>query len=137
RALLAVEDTTIIGFLGVDASSEIKRAWLHGPFADAEAWNTVADALYMQAKTEGCIPDWVTEEELFADAANTHIAAFADRHGFTPGTPQASLRLGRDDYRKNTEPNDTSSVQIVELSEPRHLAFIALHDLTFPKTYYS
>jgi ribosomal protein S18 acetylase RimI-like enzyme len=132
NVLLAYENDRLIGLLGVDTDADSQRAWLYGPLVDHVDWQMVADALYDAVLRLNVIPTFVHDEELFVDAANINIADFAARHRFIPGTPQASLRLSRDVMQLLPDAADVSS-----LTEAQHQNFIRLHDMLFPKTYFS
>lgn len=132
NVLLAYEDDQLIGLLGVDTDPSSGRAWLHGPLVDFPDWQGVADALYDEAMRLQMIPDFVHDEELFVDVANSNIAAFAASRRFTPGNPQTSLRLSRDALSLLPVVEPAS-----ELAAPQYPQFVRLHDSLFPKTYYS
>lgn len=126
---LVYEDERLVGLLGVDASEIHEKAWLHGPLVESQDWAATADQLY--AAAQKTMPDYVREHELFVDVANVNIAAFAARHGFIPGTPEANLRIGRGQLQQ------LSPESIDELSYTDHGAFIVMHDQIFPHTYYT
>jgi ribosomal protein S18 acetylase RimI-like enzyme len=132
NVLLAYQSEALIGLLGVDTDADSHRAWLYGPLVDHPDWQVVADALYDAALRLDMIPAFVRDEEMFVDAANTNVAVFAAGHRFIPGTPQASLRLGRD-----TLPQLADEADVIALTKPQHQGFIRLHDSLFPNTYFS
>ncbi len=81
---LALDGNRIIGTLGADIDRQLGRAWLYGPLValdqDAE-WDAAADALY--AAVAAHLPADIHEHEMFVDAENRRVRAFAGRHGFT------------------------------------------------------
>lgn len=83
----------LVGFLGVEMDPSLGRAWLFGPFAEAAAWQAVADQLY-QAALE-LVPPEIVDQELCGRLENIRLAEFARRHGFRAGSPAASLGLPR------------------------------------------
>lgn len=134
RVLLAIENDVIVGLLGMDSSTEVKRAWLHGPLIAAGDWDATADALYIETITRNIIPPSMVEHELFVDAANTRVRSFAGRQGFRTLTLEASLRLGRETFVGAGFVADES---ISELTTEQHTAFAHLHEVTFPNPYFS
>ncbi|MEO8610736.1 MAG: GNAT family N-acetyltransferase [Chloroflexota bacterium] len=132
NVLLAYCDDQLIGVLGADTDITSHRAWLYGPLVDYQEWHMVADALYEEALRLNVIPEFVHDEELFADSTNSNIATFAANHRFTAGTPQASLHLKRAVLAKKV-----STIGVVELTEPHYKTFRQLHDMLFPGTYFS
>ncbi len=131
NALLAYDDNQSIGFLGIDSSAEIRRTWLYGPLVEVADWADCADTLYAEAQRGGLFANVRWEQELFVDVVNTHIAAFAARHGFTAGTAEASFRL---ETLNLLAPTDAS---IIPLATDLHPAFIALHESIFPRAYFT
>lgn len=126
---LAYDGECLVGLLGVDVSESIGRAWLYGPLVDGADWDKTADDLY--ASAQKMMPDYVHQHELFVDVANLNVAGFAARHGFVPGTPEASLRFGREHLGQL--PDEAAEM----LSADQHAAFVELHDRIFPNTYYT
>lgn len=124
--LMLDANNQITGVLGVDISAELNRAWLHGPQVSDPAQ---ADLLYTEAAQTGILPPGV-EQELFIDERNVATAAFARRHGFkAAATLELNLRLPRTD--------DLPTATAETLTPAQYPAFTALHDATFPKTYFS
>jgi ribosomal protein S18 acetylase RimI-like enzyme len=129
--VLAFEDEKLIGLLGVEADPEIKRAWLHGPMVDHPDWDVVADQLY-QTACQQVIPDYAVMHELVGGIANIRLRMFAQRQGFTPLPDTAAvLRFKR--HELATLP----TAEAEELEPRHHDAFVRLHDVTFPNTYFS
>ncbi|MBZ0280957.1 MAG: GNAT family N-acetyltransferase [Anaerolineae bacterium] len=126
---LAYDGECLMGLLGVDTSETIGRAWLNGPLVNGADWVETADQLY--AAAQKMMPDYVREHELFVDVANLNVAGFAARHGFVPGTPEASLRFGREQHHQL--PAESESV----LNAADYTSFVAIHDQLFPRTYYT
>jgi len=126
---LIYDGERLVGLLGVDASEIHEKAWLHGPLVDTTDWAATADQLY--AAAQKTMPDYVREHELFVDVVNLNVAAFAARHGFVPGTPEASLRFGREHLGQL--PDEAAET----LNTDQHAAFVELHDRIFPNTYYT
>jgi ribosomal protein S18 acetylase RimI-like enzyme len=128
-ALIAQQQDEIVGVLGVESNPQTGRVWLHGPLVDAPEWNAIADALYNEA--HHMIPASAREEELFADEANSRVAAFAARHGFTPSEPNVSLRFERRDI------DDLPVASARELLPAEYPALEKLHNGIFPSAYYT
>ena len=131
QIFLAYDGDQLIGFIGVDLSTETAKAWIYGPLVDHANWHTCADQLYEAIQAQGILQA-VKTQELLGDAHNKRLADFAGRHGFNTRFGAASLRLLR---------NQMSALPQLEpalpLSYDQHDAFAALHNTVFPDTYYS
>ena len=90
---LAYQDSCLCGALGVEYDHDVARAWLHGPFCDAEDWQAVADRLYVE--TVRSIPCEIREHEIYCDARNLDCRMFAERQGFTLVNECLILSLSR------------------------------------------
>jgi hypothetical protein len=129
--VLAYQDESVIGLLGVEADPEVKRAWLHGPIVDHHHWDAVADLLY-QTVCQQVVPGYAVMHELVGDIANVHLRSFAERQGFTPLPDSAAILRFR---RHNLV--ILPRAEAPELEPRYHDAFVRLHEATFPNTYYS
>ena len=94
--LLAYDDNTLVGIFGVDADSEVNRAWLFGPLVEHTDWHSIADALYV--KVLSLIPAGVQDYDLFCDIQNIHMDEFAARHDFPLRSENAVMTLWRTRY---------------------------------------
>lgn len=129
--VVALHREQVVGCLAVEWDAEIGRTWLHGPCIDHVAWHIMADRLYAGAQEFGVLPAGLTEE-LFGDVVNVKLGAFARRHHFRKMMGhQAVFRFRRDQLP--TLPSLDADL----LDVPYHNAFIALHEKTFPQTYYT
>lgn len=126
---LAFENERLIGALGVDASHDIHRVWLLGPFIDDENWQRVADQLY--DAVQPVLPQGDYEYELFCDVKNTNLHEFALRHGFFARAESAIMFLLRKDYQRAAK----DQVQIFDFQDSFFDQFQTLHDRVFPNTY--
>ena len=129
--VLAYDAEDLIGVCGVDADPEINRAWLFGPLVDHADWHDVADQLY--AKVLPRIPVGIRDYDLFCDVQNTHMQAFAVRHGFPLHSENAVLTLAREKYN----PAAQRKTPVVAYHEEFHAPFEQLHQALFPKAYFS
>jgi ribosomal protein S18 acetylase RimI-like enzyme len=129
--IMAYDTNELIGVFGVDADPEINRAWLFGPLVDHADWHDVADQLY--AKVLPRIPVSIRDYDLFCDVQNTHMQAFAVRHGFPLHSENAVLTLAREKYN----PAAQRKTPIVVFHEDFHAPFEQLHQALFPKAYFS
>jgi ribosomal protein S18 acetylase RimI-like enzyme len=126
---LAERDDRLAGVFGVDHDAEVSQAWLYGPMVDDPAWDATADALYDQARA--LIPPGIERWNLFADAGNVRLAAFAARHGYEAGDANTIMTLSRGD-----EPGSLSPA--AELFDVRYAGQLAAaHEALFPNTYYT
>jgi ribosomal protein S18 acetylase RimI-like enzyme len=128
---LAYEGDQLVGVFGVDANPEINRAWLFGPLIEHEDWHTIADQLY--AEVLPLIPVDIRDYDLFCDVQNTHMEAFAARHGFPLGSENAVLTLTREDYK----PSANGKTQIIPYRKRFFAQFENLHKTLFPKAYFT
>ena len=129
--IMAYDTNELIGVFGVDADPEINRAWLFGPLVDHADWHDVADQLY--AKVLPRIPVGIRDYDLFCDVQNTHMQAFAVRHGFPLHSENAVLTLAREKYN----PAAQRKTPVVAYHEEFHASFEQLHQALFPKAYFS
>ena len=128
---LAYEDGELVGVFGVDADPEISRAWLFGPLVQHEDWHTIADRLY--ADVILLIPVDIREYDLFCDVQNTHIQAFAARHGFPLISENAVLTFKREQYRRPAGRETNAIPYREEFFEQ----FERLHKTLFPNGYFT
>ena len=129
--VMAYEDDQLVGVFGVDADPEINRAWLFGPLVDHAEWHDVADKLY--AKVFPRIPVGIRDYDLFCDVQNTHVEAFAVRHGFPLNSENAVLTLARENY----SPFADGKTQVIAYQEEFLEPFEQLHKTLFPNAYFT
>jgi ribosomal protein S18 acetylase RimI-like enzyme len=129
NVLLLTEDDRIIGFIGVDYdTTDIKRAWIHGPIV--EDWDAHANLLY-QAALEQLIPAEVTSYEVLGDAANVNLARLAEQSGYTGTIGAAALSITR--AQAASWPLESAP----EITPDQYDAFKPLHETCFPNGHYS
>jgi RimJ/RimL family protein N-acetyltransferase len=128
---MAYEGDELVGIFGVDADAEVNRAWLFGPLLEHEDWQTVADQLY--AEVLPLIPVDIRDYDLFCDVKNTHLEAFALRHGFPLHSENAILTLGRVNYK----PPAKRQSQVIPYQEHFSDQLDKLHNTLFPNTYFT
>ena len=126
---LALAGQEIVGVMGVDIDKEIGRAWLYGPVVTDADWATTADALY--GAVQKAIPAGIGEQELFVDAENANVQAFATRHGFTSHGEMAIYYITPD--RLALLPPATADAWDGSLADQ----FLALHEQLFPRSNYT
>lgn len=120
----------LVGFVGVELDDSQSRAWIHGPLVDDADWDSGADSLL--ASLAGEVPETRHKEsEIAADVANERIAAFARRHGFVAGNVHHLVAIAAPAIAGFPRP------AIPPLSPEHAAAFVDLHELLFPGTYYS
>ena len=129
--VMAYDGEDLVGIFGVDADPEINRAWLFGPLVEHMDWHEVADKLY--AKVLPRIPVGIRDYDLFCDVQNTHMEAFAVRHGFALHSENAVLTLTRDKYN----PQAPRSTQVIAYHEKLFKSFEQLHKELFPRAYFT
>ena len=129
--VVALHREQLVGCLAIEWDAELRRAWLHGPCIDHVAWHILADKLYAGAQELGVLPVGL-EEELFGDVVNVQLGAFARRHHFRKMAGHQAVFCFRRAQLPTLPPLDAN------LLEARHHdAFVALHEKTFPHTYYT
>lgn len=114
----------ITGTLGMEWDPEVGRAWVLGPWA---ATPELMDTLY--ATVDATVPATIGEREIFCDAANTAVAAFAGRHGFGEPKAHTILRFPRAGLAA------LDPVTLPRLTPEFEDQFAALHDRAFPGTH--
>jgi ribosomal protein S18 acetylase RimI-like enzyme len=129
--VMAYENDRVVGVFGIDADPEINRAWLFGPLVDHVDWHDIADQLY--AKVLPRIPIGIRDYDLFCDVRNTHIEAFAVRHGFPLSSENAVLTLTRENY----SPSAPGKIQVIAYQEEFFEPFETLHKTLFPNGYFT
>jgi ribosomal protein S18 acetylase RimI-like enzyme len=115
----------LTGVLGLDRDADAGRAWVLGPWADSPG---LMDELY--AAASAATPG-IDDHEIFCDAANLAVAAFAERHGY--GTPAGHVILTFPRARLA----DLPALTLPTLTPPYAAAVAALHDRAFPGTHLS
>ena len=128
---LAYNSDQLVGVFGVDADPEINRAWLFGPLIAHEDWHTIADQLY--AEVLPLIPVDIRDYDLFCDVQNTHMEAFAARHGFPLGSENAVLTLTREDYK----PSAKRQTPVIAYQKDFFEQLEKLHKALFPNAYFT
>lgn len=126
---MAYDADELVGVFGVDADSEIDRAWLFGPIVDHTDWHDIADTLYANVLPR--IPVDIRDYELYCDVRNINIEAFAVRHGFPLISENALLTLLRDKY----SPAAKRESQIIAYEEIFFDQLEKLHKDLFPTPY--
>ena len=128
---LAYENDQLVGVFGVDADSEINRAWLFGPLVEHADWHTIADKLYEQVLS--IIPAGIRDHDLFCDEQNIHLQKFAARHSFPLRSENAVMTLVREKYT----PTAKNVSQIISFDERFFNQFEKLHKVLFPNAYFT
>jgi len=129
--MLAYVDDQLVGVFGVDADSEINRAWLFGPLVEYDDWHTIADKLYEQVLS--IIPAGIRDHDLFCDEQNIHMREFAERHNFPLHSKNAIMTL----LPKNYTPTVGNKSKIIPFGERFFPQFEQLHKEVFPNAYFT
>ena len=117
----------MVGVLGADLALERDRAWLWGPFVVGADWQKTAAALYDHLINHFLPP--MQQLNQFLNAANEQGRAFYRQQGFKE-TKTSHVYRALPSARPVREP-------LPEMAPPQWRSFIALHETTFPTTYYS
>ena len=128
---LAYDGEQLVGVFGVDADSEISRAWLFGPLVEHADWHTIADRLY--AEVLPLVPMDIRDYDIFCDVRNTRLEAFATRYGFPLTSENAVMTLMRQNYR----PSAKRQTQVSVYQEDLFQQLEKLHKTLFPNAYFT
>jgi RimJ/RimL family protein N-acetyltransferase len=129
--LLAYDEGKLVGLFGVDADSEIDRAWLFGPLVEYSDWHSVADELYERILK--LIPENIHEYELFCDIQNVHMKEFAAQHGYHLHAENTIMTLTQNAYI----PSAKGRTQIIHYQEEFFEQLDKLHKTLFPNAYFT
>jgi ribosomal protein S18 acetylase RimI-like enzyme len=125
--MLAFDQGQLVGLFGIEVDAEIDRAWLFGPLIDhPDDWHPLADRLYDAVRS--LIPAGIGHQEIFCDALNENVCAFAGRHGLPLISDALIFTLTRGAAAWGTAAD----------FRPEFLESLrALHERLFPNTYYT
>ncbi|MEM8529283.1 MAG: GNAT family N-acetyltransferase [Chloroflexota bacterium] len=127
--ILTHADEQLVGALGFDIDLDAGRTWVYGPFVSHSDWSVVADRLWDELQP--MLPQMTLEHELFCNEHHVNCIAFAEQHGFRQRGRDSIQRFHRELLMQL--PKTTAEI----VTEPYYEAVRALHDQTFPGTYYS
>jgi ribosomal protein S18 acetylase RimI-like enzyme len=123
----AADGAPLCGLLCAEWDVGVGRAWLYGPWAGEPE---LMDRLYAAIGPVVPAPAVGTmDHEVYCDAANTAVAAFARRRGFTREGESVILRFPR------ARLDRLAPVALPPLTPDLREQFAALHDRAFPGTY--
>lgn len=126
---VAVDGSTLTGYIGAELDVALDRAWIHGPLVSDARWDEVAEELW--AALLPAIPDTIDDVELTGDVANTRLAAFAARRGLVGGDVHVVLEIEAADVDR------LPAADVPRMPRTHEDALVALHEELFPNTYYS
>jgi ribosomal protein S18 acetylase RimI-like enzyme len=128
--MMAYDGERLVGILGVDANPEIQRVWLFGPIVEYEAWQNIADQLYLSVSP--LMPANIHDQDIFCDVRNSQVQEFAARHEFPLTSENAIMTLTRNTYA----PTARRASQIISYQETFFSQFEILHKKLFPTASY-
>jgi ribosomal protein S18 acetylase RimI-like enzyme len=124
---VAWEGDKMVGVLGADWALERNRAWLWGPFIEGVDWEETAEALYRHFISQASPK--LEQLNQFLNTANQQGRAFYQSQGFIETkTSHVYRALPPVAPVKNPYP---------EITPQQWRSFQALHEETFPTTYYT
>ncbi|MBU9722886.1 MULTISPECIES: GNAT family N-acetyltransferase [Bacillaceae] len=126
--VIAERDEKMVGVLGFDGDLENQHAEIWGPFFSEAGWGKYV--IHMWTKLQKLIPSEIDTISLFPQKNNENCAQFANGIGFEKQSEQTILVVRQEDVDK--VPSDRGT-EINEFYEEVR----ALHDATFPGTYYN
>ncbi len=124
---VAWDGDLLVGVLGADLALERDRAWLWGPFIAGVDWQETADLLYNHFLTR--IAYDASQLYQFLNIANEQGRAFYQAKGFEE-TKISHVYQAHPPATAHSEP-------FPEITPPQWRSFIALHEATFPTTYFN
>jgi ribosomal protein S18 acetylase RimI-like enzyme len=127
--VLARQNGQIVGALGFDADLEKQRVYVWGPLVAAAGWDEVAEQLWRTLAAR--LPATNQRFDVFCHTQNVRVQAWAERRQFPFHSQQFIMAFDRSQLAQ-LPPAATA-----ELVPALHQQFIDLHELSFPKTYYS
>lgn len=126
--ILGYDEETLIAVLGFDYDDERATAEIWGPFMERPYWAHV-DAAW--GKLQELFPKSLEHVHCFPNKNNTQCIEWIQGSNFTLNSEELTFKIDADAVSKLP----MSDVQ--ELTAPYWDALCALHDKTFPGTYYS
>ncbi len=129
--VLAKDGAQICAGIGFDLDLERGRAYVWGPFVFTGAPGSSEELvrqLWQQARA--LLPAQITLLDVFCNAANHTVRAWATALGLPLRGEELIYVLKREEFTPTPG-------AIQPLRPEQHAAFIALHEQTFPNTYYN
>jgi GNAT superfamily N-acetyltransferase len=117
----------IVGIFGADVTAEKDRAWLWGPFISGVDWQETAELLYDHFQKLFSPP--LSQVTHFLNLANEQGQAFFRAKGFQ--------EMKTTHVYQALPPTLPATDPFPEINPPEWRSFIALHEATFPGTYFS
>jgi ribosomal protein S18 acetylase RimI-like enzyme len=125
--VVAWEGERMVGVLGADVAAEWDRAWLWGPFISGADWEETAANLYDHLIEK--FPPTMRQLDQFLNTANERGRAFYKVRGFEETKFSHVYQV--------LPPAQPIKKPYPEMKPPHWRQFIALHEETFPTTYFS
>ena len=122
----------IIAAMGAEFDPEVGRAWLRGPFARRD-FPAVSEKLWTLLRA--ALPANILRFDTFLNAENVRGQAFYTAAGFSEKGRAHVYAALRPDYDQ-VERARIPAHRVVPLTAALHESFAALHDATFPGTFY-
>lgn len=129
------DDGRLVGAVLIDWSAEARRAWIHGPWADADdqQWPEIGAVLLEAATSQ--LPAEIATTVMTAIVEHHCMANLAGRLGWSAGEVNHVLVVDAKTVETWTSPTDPDSLR--SMTDDDVAAIRALHDVEFPSTYYS
>jgi ribosomal protein S18 acetylase RimI-like enzyme len=122
------DEGEMIGVIGFDTDLENQSVEIWGPFIHASYYNMVEE--YWNELMD-ILPAKITSIHMFPNVKNTLMLKLANQLTFEKKSSQTILSCEKKSFAKQTKRDR------IELYNGDKDSFIALHDITFPNTYYS
>lgn len=125
--VVAWKGEEMAGVFGADVTAERDRAWLWGPFIAGDNWQETAEALYDHFL--GLFSPPLSQLTQFLNLANEQGQAFFYDKGYVE-VKTSHVYQALPPVSQRIEP-------FPEITPPQWRSFIALHEATFPGTYFT
>ena len=127
--MLARQDGAIGGGLGFGADLEKQYIYVWGPLIAAENWDALSEDLWRAVAPK--LPAENRRFDIFCHKQNRRVQAWAERREIPPNSDQFIMAFERGQL------SQLPPAEPVRLTPELHEQFIALHEASFPNTYYS
>lgn len=127
--VVATQNEQLVGTLGCEVDDALARAWLWGPFVRDEPWMSVAARMLAAFRAQ--LPPSVRRLDGFTDVQNVRAHRLLLDAGFAEAG-SSHVYVARRDAALSL-----AQALCPPIIPEQHAAFVALHDATFPGTYYS
>ncbi|HYF64585.1 MAG TPA: N-acetyltransferase [Herpetosiphonaceae bacterium] len=127
--VLARQEGAIVGAIGFDVDVEKHYVYLWGPLIAAENWDALSEDLWQAVAPR--LPAEIRRFDIFCHKQNERVQAWARRREIPFHSEHFIMSFER------AQLDQLPAVQLGRLAPELHEQFIALHQASFPNTYFS